>query len=143
VTVRVEAVVVARVEVPVTPRVPATPRVNPGVEDPIPTFPLARIEKKEDPEDEATLNGLRLEVDVACTLKTYEEEVALIPVKTPLSRRVDVPRVVAESQRVANPSWPPATPLAVTPSDEVATHLVDVPVDWSTIPRVPVALAAS
>ena len=39
------AVVVARVEIPVTPRVPATARRKPGVEDPTPMFPLASIVK--------------------------------------------------------------------------------------------------
>ena len=40
-----------------------------GVEVPIPMFPLAKIVKNEEPVDDATLNGLRLEVEVACTLK--------------------------------------------------------------------------
>jgi hypothetical protein len=35
---------------------------------PTPTFPLARIAKNDVPVDEATLNGLMLDVDVACTL---------------------------------------------------------------------------
>jgi hypothetical protein len=138
VTVRVEAVVVARVEVPVTAKVPATPRRYPGVVDPTPTFPLARIVKSDAPVDEATLNGLVLEVEVACTLKTKEDDVALIPATTPLSRSVDVPSVVAESQRVAKPVAPPDTD-AVRPRVEVATQRVLVPVACNTIPRVPVA----
>ncbi len=64
-------------------------------------FPLARIVKRDVPVDDATLNGLRLEVEVARTLKTNDEDVALTPVKTPLSMSVDVPRVLAVIQRVA------------------------------------------
>lgn len=52
------------------PAVPLIASLDEGVEDPTPMFPLAKIEKKEDPEEDATLNGLRLEVLVACTLKT-------------------------------------------------------------------------
>jgi hypothetical protein len=135
--VRVEAVVVARVEVPVTAKVPATPRRYPGVVDPTPTFPLARIVKSDAPVDEATLNGLVLEVEVACTLKTKEDDVALIPATTPLSRSVDVPSVVDVSQRVAKPVAPVRD--AERPRVEVATQRVLVPVACNTIPRVPVA----
>jgi hypothetical protein len=67
----------------------------------------------------------------------------LIPANDPLSRRVDVPTVVAESQRVAKPRAPPETPVAVIPSVDVDTQRVDVPVDQSTCPSVPVALDAS
>ena len=41
------AVVVAKVEIPVTPRVPATERRNPGVEDPTPMFPFESIVKND------------------------------------------------------------------------------------------------
>jgi hypothetical protein len=58
-------VVVANVDVPVTPRVPPTPSRYPGVVDPIPTFPLASIVKSVLPVEEATVNGLR--VEVPCT----------------------------------------------------------------------------
>jgi hypothetical protein len=54
------------------------------------------------------------------------------------------PTAVGESQRVTKPVRPPesdAEPLI--PSDDVATHLVDVPVVWSTIPRVPDAFVES
>jgi hypothetical protein len=54
----------------VSPAVPLIASFDDGVDDPIPILPLAKIEKKEDPEEEATLNGLRLEVEVACILKT-------------------------------------------------------------------------
>jgi hypothetical protein len=60
-----------------------------------------------------------------------------------LSIRVEVPRVVDVSQRVAYPKAPPVTPALVRPSDDVATHDVDVPVERSTIPYVPEALEAS
>ena len=52
---RADMVVVARVACPVTPRVPATPRRYPGVDDPIPTFPLAKTFKNDTPVDDATL----------------------------------------------------------------------------------------
>ena len=83
------------------PAVPLIASLLEGVDDPIPMFPLDTIVKSEAPVEDATLKSARLEVEVACTLKTYEDEVALIPVNTPLSMSVDVPRVVAESQRVA------------------------------------------
>ena len=128
-TVSAVAEAVASVVCPVTPRVPATPRVYPGVVDPIPTLPLAKIVNIDTPVEEATLNGLRaVEVD-DCTLKANVDDVALIPATVPLSRSVDVPRVVAVNQRVANPRAPPDTPEAVTPSVDVATHRVEVPVD--------------
>ena len=47
------------------------------------------------------MNGLRLEVEVACTVKAKVDEVALIPATTPLSSIVEVPNVVAVNQRVA------------------------------------------
>jgi hypothetical protein len=114
-----------------------------GVVVPTPTFPLARIVKSEDPDDEATLKSPRLEVDVAWMLKTKLDEVALIPVNTPLSMSVEVPRVVEVSQRVAYPNAPPCTVVAASPRDDVATHFVLVPVVWRIIPRVPVELVVS
>ena len=83
------------------PPEPRTERDAIGVEEPMPTLPLARILRNEVPEEDATLNGLRLDVEVACTLKTNDDDVALIPVKTPLSISVEVPSVVDVSQRVA------------------------------------------
>jgi hypothetical protein len=106
-------------------------------------FPLARIVKNEAPVDEATLNGLRLDVDVACTLNANDEDVAFTPANDPLSKNDPVPSVDVVVQRASLPVVPPATPEAVTPSDDVATQRVDVPVVWSTIPSVPVALRAS
>ena len=136
------AVVVAKVEIPVTPRVPATERRNPGVELPTPTFPLASTVKSETPVEEATLNGLIAEVEALCTLRAKEDEEALTPRTVPLSMSVEVPRVVEVSHRVAKPRAPPEM-LDTGPSVEVATHLVEVPVDCSTIPRVPIALVES
>jgi hypothetical protein len=90
-----------KVACPVTPKVPATPNVYADVVAPTPTFPLARIEKSDTPVEDATLNGLSA-VDVDdCTLNANVDDVALIPATTPLSRSVDVPRVVGVSQRVA------------------------------------------
>ena len=117
---------------------PATVSLSVGVVDPIPMFPLARIFIYEIPDEEATLNGLSA-VDVEdCTLKAYEDDVALIPANDPLSRSVDVPRVVAVNQRVAKPIAPPVIEVA-----ELVTHLVLVPVDCRIIPDVPVALEES
>jgi hypothetical protein len=109
---------------------------------PTATVPPARTARSDAPDDDATWNGLRLEVLVARTLNTKLDEVALIPVNTPLSMSVDVPSVVAESQRVAKPVEPPVRAEAI-PSVDVATHLVDVPVDWRIIPRVPVLFVES
>ena len=63
----------------------------------------------------------------------------MIPEKIPVSRSDEVPSVVAVSQRVTKPDWPPITPILVSPSDDVATQRVVVPVVCSTIPRVPEA----
>ena len=65
------------------------------------TIPVFEIPKSVVPEDDATLRRERLDVDVARIVKRYEDEVALIPVNTPLSISVEVPRVVEVSQRVA------------------------------------------
>jgi hypothetical protein len=75
-------------------------------------------------------------------LNANVDDVALIPATVPLSRRVEVPRVVDVNHRVANPVVPPET-TAVIPSVEVATHLVVVPVVWRSIPRVPVEFVES
>ena len=101
VAVRRVTVVVAKVEIPVTPRVPATERRKPGVLDPTPIFPLASIVKSETPEEEATLNGLIAEVEALCTLRAKEEDEALTPRTVPLSMSVEAPRVVAVSHLVA------------------------------------------
>jgi len=43
-------------------------------------------------------------------------------------------------KRARNPFVPPVTPLPPEiPREDVATQIVDVPVDWSTMPRVPTA----
>jgi hypothetical protein len=114
--------------------VPARPTIDSdaiGVEDAIPIFPLDSTVKKEDPDEDATLNGLT--VGDACTLKEKVEDVALIPSTVPLSKRVEVPSVVGESHLVAKPNTPPVTPAPpVIPRDEVDTQRVDVPVDHSS-----------
>jgi hypothetical protein len=78
-TVRLVIVVVASVEVPVTLKVPPTARRDPGVVDPIPTFPLASTVKSVLPVEEATVNGLS--DPVPCTKKV---EVLLVVVPTPI-----------------------------------------------------------
>jgi len=121
--------------------VPRIARVAIGVVvPPIPTLPLLRTVRIVAPVEDAIANGLT--PDAPCTLKVTVDEVALIPATVPLSRSVEVPRVVVVSQRVAKPRAPPVRD-EVIPSVDVATHLVVVPVVWSTIPRVPVALAES
>ena len=71
------------------------------------------------------------------------DDVALTPRTVPLSIRVEVPTVAAESHRVAYPNAPPRTPTLVRPRDDVATHCVDVPVERRSCPRVPEALVES
>ena len=133
-----------RENVPVTDGVvlPAITRRSDGVVEPIPTLPLERIEKYEAPDEEATLNGLRLEVEDGCTLKLKVEDVALIPATVPLSKSDDVARVVAVNHRVAKPVAPPVID-AVIARDDVDTHLVEVPDVWRTIPMVPAELVVS
>ena len=126
----------------VLPDVPLRARSDDGVDDPIPTFPLERILNIDTPVDDATLNGLSA-VDVDdCTLNAKVDDVALIPATVPLSRSVDVPRVVADNHREAKPNVPPERDPEI-PRDDVATQRVLVPVACSTIPSVPVALVES
>ena len=125
---RAVAEAVASVACPVTPRVPVTPSVYPGVVEPIPTLPLERIVNIDTPVDDATLNGLSA-VDVDdCTLKAKVDDVALIPATVPLSRSVDVPSVVAVNHREAKPNVPPERDPDI-PRVDVATQRVLVPVD--------------
>jgi hypothetical protein len=148
--IRVVAVVVARVDVAATVSVFIRPFVANKLVvvlfvknvDEANTIPVLVMPKSVAPDDDATLNGFRLDVEVACTLKTYEEEVALIPATTPLSTSVEVPSVVADSQRVAYPKRPPDSDPEI-PREDVAVHLVDVPIERRTIPCVPVALVPS
>jgi hypothetical protein len=126
----------------ISPACPVIERAEDGVEEPIPMFPLAKIVNIDTPVDEATLNGLRLEVEVACTLNANDDDVALTPANDPLSKNEADPSVVADDQRASLPVVPPESdPL--TPSDDVATQRVEVPVDISTIAEVPVALVES
>jgi hypothetical protein len=84
-----------------TPFVPLTARVAIGVDVPIPTFPPASIEKYEALDDDATLKIVFEDPEVPRTLKVMVDDVALTPRTVPLSMRVEVPRLVAVSQRVA------------------------------------------
>ena len=85
----------------VAPAVPCTVKSDIGVDDPIPTFPFARTLKNDVLVDEATLKISLVEPATPRTLKVTVDDVALTPSTVPLSIRVDVPRVVAVSQRVA------------------------------------------
>ena len=51
------AVMLVAVRLPPKNPLPLTERLVKGLDVPIPTFPLARTEKSDAPEDEATLNG--------------------------------------------------------------------------------------
>jgi hypothetical protein len=62
----------------------------------------------------------------------------LIPATVPLSIEIPVPSVVGDVHLVRSPVTPPVSEDEI-PSDEVATHCVDVPVDQRTWPRVPEA----
>jgi hypothetical protein len=59
-----------------------------------------------------------------------------------LSWKSPVESVVGELQRASLPVVPPESD-AERPSDDVAVHFVEVPVERSTIPRVPVAFVES
>ena len=48
--------------------VPCIANLDETVVVPTPMFPVESISKNENPDEEATLNGFRLDVDVACTL---------------------------------------------------------------------------
>lgn len=121
----------------VAPAVPTTESLDTGLDEEIPMFPLERIVNIATPEEDATLNGLRI-VDVEdCTLRANNEEDALTPRTVPLSIKVEVPRVFEVSQRVAQPKAPPLMVEAAMLSDDVDTHSVDVPVFRSTIPLEP------
>lgn len=119
------------------PAVPCIASFADGVVEPIPILPFCRIVKSCVPVDDATENGLT--PPRPCTLKVMVDEVALIPATVPLSTKVEVPRVVADSHRVAKPDWPPVIVEAESPRVDVATQRVVVPVVCSTIPRVPEA----
>ena len=78
---------------------PAIWSLSVGEVTPIPTLPFWMMEKREVPVEDATLNGLT--PALPCTLKVTVEDVALTPRTDPLSISVEVPKVVAVSQRVA------------------------------------------
>jgi hypothetical protein len=133
--VRTDVEAFVRVVCPSTLSVPDEVR---PVDDALPkvSLPVVSIAKREDPVEEATLNGLV--PAVPCTLKVYVDEVALTPDTVPLSRSSPVESVVGEVKRARYPLVPPDTPAPpVIPRDEVATHRVEVPVARSTSPSVP------
>ncbi len=79
-------------------------------------------EKSVVPVEEATLSGLT--PGAACTLNEYEDEVALIPATSPLSRRVALPKVFEFIQRGTYPTSPPervpdGVPKYITPEPSV------------------------
>jgi hypothetical protein len=127
---------------PVRPKLPATESVRVGVDDPIPTFPLARTVKNEVLVEEATLKIELVEPDTPRTLKLTVDEVALIPVTVPSSMKSPDESVVGDVQRARSPVVPPEREPEI-PSEDVATQRVDVPVVWRTIPAVPEAFVES
>jgi hypothetical protein len=105
--------------------------------------PLASTEKRLAVDDVATLKTTEVPLAVVdATLKATVVDVAPTPATKPLSMKRPVERVVGDVQRARRPFEPPAR-AAVIPSDDVATQRVDVPIDWRTIPRVPVELVPS
>ena len=122
-----------------TPALPTSERVDPGVEDPIPTFPLAKIVRNEVPDDDATLNGLV--AGDPWTLKVKEEDVAFTPATVPLSWKSPVDNVVGDVHLASNPFTPPERDEI--PRDDVDVQIVEVPVERSTCPFVPLALVES
>ncbi len=119
--------------------VPCTVKSDVGVDDPTPTFPLAKILKNDVPDEDATRNGST--AGDACRLKVTVEDVAFTPDTVPLSRKRPDESVEAPVQRARKPRVPPERD--VIPREDVATHRVLVPTDWSTIPRVPDAFTPS
>jgi hypothetical protein len=97
--------------------------------------------KNEALDDEATLKISAIPF-VPRTLKLMVDDVALIPAITPLSRNVEVPIVVGDSQRVTNPKAPPESD-ALSPRDDVAIQRVEVPVDIRSDPPAPMLLVES
>lgn len=112
------------------------------VDVPIARFPVEVMIRKGAPVEDDTVNAET--PGIAFTRNVEFELVALIPENCPLSIREDVPIVVGVTHRVAYPVTPPVrTAVAVSPSEEVATHDVDVPVERSSDPTCPEALAPS
>ena len=109
------------------PAVPVIPTLEEGVDEPIPILPLEATLRNEVLDDDATLKMSFVEPDTPRTLKATVDDVALIPATVPLSRRIELPIVVADNQRVAKPDEPPDT-VAVILSDDVDTQRVEVPV---------------
>jgi hypothetical protein len=70
---------VVRVDCPVTPRVPATPRRKPGVEDPTPTLPLERTVRKDALDDEAIVKIELVAPAVPTTVRSAVGVEELIP----------------------------------------------------------------
>jgi hypothetical protein len=79
---------------------PAICSLSVGEVTPIPMFPLDRILNTEAFDDEATLK-MSFVPAIPLTLNEIVDDVALIPATVPLSSKVDVPRVVGVTQRVA------------------------------------------
>ena len=113
-----------------------------GVVVPMPIFPFASILKKEEPDEDATLNIVFTLPGVPCTLNVIFEDVALIPATAPLSILNPVESVVGLDQTAVLPVVPPATD-AVIPRVDVGTHCVEVPVERRICPTVPDALYPS
>ena len=89
-TVNAVAEAVERVACPVTPSVPATPSVNAGEEEPIPTFPFCKIEKSDVPVEDATENGFSPLVPWIENLDELTDDEVPTAMNDALMREVDV-----------------------------------------------------
>ena len=69
-----------------TPALPTRESVDPGVEVPIPTFPLAKIVRNEVPDEDATVRAGR---DPARACRNTEDDVVVVPAFSPPKK--DVP----------------------------------------------------
>ena len=95
---------------------PAAERTTPVPKEAIVVEPLAATIKKEDPLEEATLNGFN--VPVPWTLKETVDEEALTPATVPLSINIPVPKVLAPVHLVTKPLLP--EPVSIDAPKRVA-----------------------
>jgi hypothetical protein len=91
------------VSLPVKLIPPLTDNFAVGDDVPTPIFPLAKTVSNDVPDDDATLKGLVLEPEIACTLKINDDDVAFTPENIPVSISEDVPRVVDVSHLERKP----------------------------------------
>jgi hypothetical protein len=114
---------------PLRAKLPLTLSLWEGVEDPMPTLPLAKTEKRFVADDVATLKTIDVPFAVVdATLKETVVDVAPTPATVLSSKKRPVERVVGDVHRARYPKRPPPSEPDI-PNVDVATHLVVVPVD--------------